>query len=228
MRLAPLVAALPLFLLYRTRCLGTAVGFQYGSNGSWRWRLLSSVFGPVSASAVMRQWPTLALCLMMCILLWNVRAFWIQRKSGTPRPIWRSLAFCGVLIAVPIALNLPPPEPGLLLSERIAATLLSLLSPDNLRDAFIQAVFVMGVVSSLRSRPLLAGVGYLWVLLELVLLAMSPGPPHRYYLLESGYALWIGGGLAIFLSEFWPANPKREFEIGRTASAGAERTLRDR
>ena len=48
----------------------------------------------------------------------------------------------------------------------------------------------------------LAGVGYLWVLLELVMLAMSPSPAHRYYLLEGGYALWIGGGLVIFANEF--------------------------
>ncbi len=204
LRLAPFLTALPLFLLYRTWCLGTAVGFQYGSNGSWRGRLLSSAFGPVSASAVMRQWPTLALCVVLAVLLWNVRTFWVHRKQEKPFPVGRSMALLSVLILGLILVNLPPAEPGASLIARVGGALLSYFVGDYVRSAFILSVFLVGAASGVSRCPLLAGVGYLWVLLELVMLAMSPSPPHRYYLLEGGYALWIGGGLAIFASEFAP------------------------
>ena len=208
-RLAPFLTALPLFLLYRTWCLGTAVGFQYGSNGSWPARLISSAFGPVSAAVVMQQWPDLALCPLLSVLLWNVRAFWVHKRKATQIAVWRFLALFSVSIAGLVALKLPPAEPGMSLSVRMASALLSYFIGDYFRSACVLTVFLVGAVSGLRTRPLLAGVGYLWVLLELVMLAMSPSPAHRYYLLEGGYALWIGGGLAIFASGFVPAIENR-------------------
>ncbi len=129
------------------------------------------------------------------------------------------MALLSVLILGLIVINLPPAEPGASLTARVGAALLSYFVGDYVRSAFILAVFLVGAASGVSRCPLLAGVGYVWVLLELVMLAMSPSPPHRYYLLEGGYALWIGGGLAIFASEFAPARFLPDRPIKRDTDA---------
>lgn len=80
------------------------------------------------------------------------------------------------------------------------------------------ALFIVGAASGIIHRPALARVGYLWVLLQLTTVAISPGPAHRYYLLEGGYALWIGGGLALFISGFAPQGSNRKRALNKTES----------
>ena len=207
-RLAPFLIALPIFLLYRAWCLGTMVGFQYGSNGSWGWRVLSSAFGPVSAFAVNRQWATVALSGVLTVIFLKAPALLKNRNVKTKRPLWHSLTLLGTVIAGLIAVNLPSFDPEQSLNERIVTALLLYFIGGNLQNAFIGAMFMVGAITGGKRCPPLALFGYGWVLLELALLSLSPGPPHRYYLLEGGYALWIGGGLALFVSQFVPLRPK--------------------
>ena len=203
-RLTPFLIALPIFLLYRAWCLGTMVGFQYGSNGSWGWRVLSSAFGPVSTFAVNRQWATVALSGVLTVIFLKAPALLKNRNVKTKRPLWHSLALLGGVIAGLIALNLSSFDPEQSFIERIVPAFLMYFIGGSLQNAFVGAIFAVGAITGLRKCPLLALFGYGWVLLELVLLSLSPSPPHRYYLLEGGYALWIGGGLTIFAGQFAP------------------------
>lgn len=79
-RLTPFFVALPLFLLFRTWCLGTSLGFRDGSNGSWLFRTVSSALGPISAAAVLQQWSNLVLGVLFAFFLWKGRVLWVIKK----------------------------------------------------------------------------------------------------------------------------------------------------
>ena len=212
-RLAPMLIALPLFFLFRAGCLHDAVGFRYGSDHAWAWLLASNLAGRLSQIVVEGQW--LPLVMSMALLAALARLDYGRRRIP-PFSRRQNLVTFGIGTTVTMSLALlsvSTEDTGIV---RLAALLLLLLIPTVMVSIVGATLFVLAAGLLGRERPALAAFAYLWALLATGLTLFSPTMLHRFYLVNAGFALLMGGGWGLFLERcrelkrpgsVTPANP---------------------
>ncbi len=204
-RLAVLLAALPLFLLFRSAALHTATGFVYGSNQSWTYRLGLGAFGPLSALLQSGGNLAAALGIVAFALAAVVR---LRREAGKPWSLGLAIFACVtalVLLALfgDMQVQGGVQNPGGPLVRGLTDLILYGQQAVALGGAAV-ALFLLGFWMAARRSMWIVGLGLTWNLAGLGLTLLSPGPLHRFYLVDGGYAVVVGAGLAALFS---PAVP---------------------
>jgi hypothetical protein len=202
-----MLIAVPLFLGFRALCLHTLVGFRYGTNRSLGFRFRSDIFGTVSQLASVGNWPPLFLGLVLFGLIVGLR--WrAARRDGFDRlPVWEWLLWITGAALLLALLALPQFQTTAYFTHNLfdlAVALDTYLEPTTLRLALVVALFIGAIAHLLRMKPRLALFCYTWVLLVFLPLLASPAVIHRFYLMNAGYALLLGGGLTWWVE---PAKP---------------------
>ncbi|HLK58803.1 MAG TPA: hypothetical protein VKU00_19680 [Chthonomonadaceae bacterium] len=205
-RLAPQFGVLVGFLVLRAVCLAQVVGFRYGDNGDWPVRLVNELFGPLLRITYWHHPLILLLGLGLAVGV----GWWLwRRQRGEQKPLApaRVLAGVGMLCALLLLMGLLTTPGGL------GRVLRGYASHITVSGAIGVALFVIGVGGAVLYRRRLALFGTVWVLTTLVFPLLTPSlhpflwdgifyshytNPHRYYLVEAGFALLIGGGLTLW------------------------------
>jgi hypothetical protein len=185
---------LPVYLILRTLFLRDAVGFRYGSNGSWGYRLLQNLGGPVTESIALQRWFPLAMALFLVgitlLYLWRRRQLALSSRTRSFSLIGATVAFLGVATFGYYQTS------GIL---NPAAGLFLLMEPNITWQTRACCLFLFAVGAAFYQRTRLAVFLYLWVLLSLGLTLFSPSVMHRYYLVNAAYVLLLAAGLALLL-----------------------------
>jgi len=194
-RMTPLLITLPVYLILRALFLGDAIGYRYGSNDAWTFRLLQNVFGPVSECLAGHRWLLVSAAVYLTIA---VCLFIRQTRFDKPMPkrdqwLWLILAPAGLVTVSTFAQYaeqgiLDPTQPPIIL-----------LHPSSLILIRSQLLFMLSFAALVWKRPQLLAMLYLWALLALGLTLFSPSVLHRYYIVNASFALILGAGLTFLL-----------------------------
>ena len=196
-RLLPLLAALPLFLAFRALCLHMLTAFTYGSNGSWRDRLLAESLGPLSFSATHGDWLPIgaAAAVLALILAASIRGRKYARLLLLAElPVWAAVAV-GLLWLVGL-LSLGRQEFSNL---GLPGVIWMLSEPSCAITAIGALLTLLALVGGFRQSPPLTLFCYGWVILCVAINSFSPPTAHRYYLTNAGFALLCGTGLSLWV-----------------------------
>ena len=198
-RLVPFFGLMALYLLLRRLFLHQAVGYVYGSNQAWDYRLGLNVLGPISEAVFAWKYYPLMLALAVGIGTTVIRTI---RRRGKRLPFAAELVLGAVLLASAGAVA------GLLEAGDgdVVNGLLRFCDARTILAAFGIAAFFTTFRVTIERRFALAIFAYVWALLALALTMFSPSVLHRYYLMNAGYALLIGAGTGL-LGEKRPAKP---------------------
>jgi hypothetical protein len=209
-RLWPMFAVLILYLVVRAICLAQLVGFRYGDNSDWPVRLVNVLFGPLARVSGWQH----PLMMLLGLGASGVLAGWLWRRQGrgeTWKP--RQSAVVGIGLLVLLTLAGLVVTPGGWNAAHLMSVLRGYVSHITVSGAIGVALFVFGVGGALLYHRRLALFGYAWVVTTLVFLLLTPSIQpfllngvsyahytnvHRYYLVEAGFALMIGGGLMLY------------------------------
>lgn len=207
-RLAPLFGVLAVYLVVRTLALHDAIGYRYGSNNSWKFRLGISVAGNLSESLVQGDIASLGVAGVIIASVGWVAL--LHRQGKLPRlsgirhvPLTDLLRVCaGPVIATLIAACFFAVHQS---RERasgfdVAEALLNLFLPAHLKRGTSAALWFLGCVVVLRQRPHLFTFCYAWSLLTLGLISFSPSPLHRYYLMNAGFSLLLAASAMLWIA----------------------------
>ena len=189
-RLAPLLLALPLFVIVRRAFLGTATGFVYGSNGSWVGRMTDNLVG--AAGHDVRTGRTVPLFLGLSLTA-AIYLFALALQSQKPEREKCLIKSAAIAVVLPLALSMfvnTSVSPGL----RPAVFIMQAVDSGTGAEVTGIAVMLVGLISLFLYRPLLGLFGYTWVAFTLVLLALTPSSIHREYLVDGGFAIMISAG----------------------------------
>jgi hypothetical protein len=222
-----------LFLAFRAWAI-EGVGYTYGSNNRWLDRTLLELLGPVSVAVPDGFWVGPLMGGYICLLAW----LWWRT-----RPRWSAKRFGGLIAAASALLlftvgaiaagilferfNDPGPWQANSWDQQCAQALLQpLTNPLYLPSVF--GVIYMVVVTAVlwkRSRTTL-WFAPVWTLAFLAPLTMSPGPIHRYYLPQFGYALLDALGFAALVAHLGPVllrwwSARRALETSGKCAASA-------
>ncbi|MBC8101704.1 MAG: hypothetical protein H7Z41_03855 [Cytophagales bacterium] len=200
-RIVPFFVLMLAYLSLRSVFLQTLIGYTYGSNQAWGFRLGANLAGALSEAILSQRYYPITLALFV----WGAASvtFSARRKRNgrTLSPIARCLWLVGgiwggflLLAGLGGALNLL--ETGDL---DPAVGLLRFLETSVLEQALAVFIFCATVGITASRRPYLALFAYAWALLALGLTLFSPSVLHRYYLVNAGFALLIGAGMALWL-----------------------------
>ncbi len=103
-RMIPVLAALPLFLIMRRLFLGMAIGYRYGSNGSWVGRLTDNLFGTAGHNIRTGRYVPVLMGLSLAFAVYFLADAGLRKSGGEgDRRMWRA---AGASVAVPSAPNL--------------------------------------------------------------------------------------------------------------------------
>jgi len=187
-----------LFLLVRFTAI-RGIGYTYGSNDRWLERTLLEALGPFASPLVYHEWGTVAMGLFVCALA----AYWWRRRGKVPgrRVVWLHAGTLLALAAGTIAIRvfylqaLVPivAEPGAVYLRTVEALM---FWEDSTFTQAATAVALIVAATTLLWRQCRGAIGLslVWTAVSVAPVALSPGPIHRYYLSEGGYAL--AGALA--------------------------------
>ena len=191
LRMAPVFAVLPLYLIARTLSLHDVYGFRYGSNGSWGFRLASNVAGPLSQSLASRDYGPLGAGLLIAL----GGGLWLRFRR--PQAL---LALIPALWLVGGVLNYLAAGDF----DGVGGIVL-MASGDGPWQSLACLVFVGFGSAALRRAPWESLFAYAWALLALGMTLFSPSVQHRYYLMNAGFSLLLGIGGANLAGALWKA-----------------------
>ena len=193
-RMLPSLIALPFFLLWRTFCLHTAIGFQYGSNGSWGFRLLANALGPLSEAFALGAIYPLALTIAL-FGIGGVLA--LYRRSIIAAPLQRRAILALIPLVFLAVATIAAWIDHLGFDPAIGVSLL--LRPEYLPVGGAIALYAFALLTAVRRFPNLTAFALAWAWLALALTLFSPSVLHRYYFVHAGQALLLGAGLSFLL-----------------------------
>ncbi|GAB4451433.1 MAG: hypothetical protein OHK0029_00590 [Armatimonadaceae bacterium] len=195
-RMAPLFAVLLVYLPARALFLGQAVGFRYGSNEAWYYRLGISFLGRVSKAVYTLQWIEIALTGA----IFGVTLVW---KRWFRQPLLALLLTLGCLLALS-ALGAGEVYRASGVPWDFAAGFLYVVGEIGVRALYHAAVLWL-TITAFRERFWFAAAVYVWALLALGLTLFSPTVHHRDYLINAGFVLLWSGGTVLVLQRLLPA-----------------------
>jgi hypothetical protein len=205
-RMAPVLAALPVFLVLRRVFLGMTTGFTYGSNGAWIGRMTDNLLGAAGHDIRTGRYTPLltgiSLAVSICLFVDALR-----REAGAERDrglIRAAVASAALPLVVSMFVNTNF-SPGI----RPFVFIMQAVDTGSGLEVTGIAVMLVGVISVFRFRPVIGLFGYTWVVATLVLLAFTPSSIHREYLVEGGFAIMLAAGLTVWEAAS-PASPRRE------------------
>ena len=189
-RLVPLWITLAVYLVIRTLALRQIVGYQYGSNDAWTFRLATHFLGRVSTTVFTGQWAEVSLTLA-------IFAFGTILARTIHRPLLALTGTGGIVFALACAGSwLVHQEDGSGWNPAIG--LIFVFGGTTAVNALADAIVILWTIAAFRYRPHFAIVTYAWVALSLTITLFSPSVLHRYYLVHAGFAiLWMGGALLL-------------------------------
>lgn len=186
-------------------------GYTYGSNTRWFDRTLLELLGPLSSAIPGGLWLGCVAGFYACalgVLWWRARPWWTARKwGGTMAAISTLLLFTAGASVLAIFFERPESAEYWRNSSwgvQFAQSLLIYQNPTH-SSSVSGVIYMVAAAWALwkRSRPAL-WIAPLWTLAFLAPLMMSPGPSHRYYLPQFGYALFDALGCAALLAAVSP------------------------
>jgi len=197
-RMAPLLAALPIFLLLRSLFLGTIMGFRYGSNGSWQARVTDNLAGALSLDLRSGRYGPVVLGTCLFITM-SILAAAMQKPTvrSRDRMLLAALLMSLITPAVGSLLCNLSVAPG----SRPAVLVMQAVDGGNLPEVAGIAIFLLSVVHVFRFRPLLGIFSYAWILGAVALLIFTPSAIHRAYLMEGGFAILAAAGITQWRTE---------------------------
>lgn len=193
-RMAPLFAVLVLYLVLRSLFLGQVVGYQYGTNGAWPYRMATSLLGRVSDAAVHLQWVELSM-VGFFLGVWGI----VTRLLHRP-PMAVGAAVLLLLLMANIG-AFQTYQASTATGDRswdiISGLLVIFEEPTRTHSLACAAILIL-TFAAFRFRLWFAATTYGWALLALGMTLFSPSVIHRFYLINAGFVLlWIGGGLLL-------------------------------
>lgn len=201
LRAAGPAVAMVFFQCYRLWALH-GVGYRYGSNRMWMYRLFSGITYPAGSLIAMNEKVTPAIVLLV---LAGVNAHLLLRKKWGERAVKKRallLVANAILWAVLIlslgayAVCRATGYDGLTVT--IAGSLGYVLSLPA--DAALGSLLGLAIVEKLiLERTWLMAFGYAWVFSTELPNIMSPGLVHREYLVSFGFIWMFGYGLSLLL-----------------------------
>jgi hypothetical protein len=191
-RVAWIAAAAAVFLIARYLSI-RGLGYTYGLNREWLRRTLLELLGPFGP-AVLGAWLGSAVAAWAAIVVLFYGR--LRRQRRVEASVWPTLAAVSLLIAgwAAVGAAAVPPDFGAEAHGRsnlptLATGLLLCLQPVAVENALAAGAMIIAVaLLRKRSWPIVL-LGLVWEAAFLAPLALSPGPTHRYYLPEAGYAL---------------------------------------
>lgn len=183
-RLAVLGAAFGLFVVGRSLAIG-GVGYTYGSNDGWLNRTMAHLVGPFYLTTASRYPMPNAVGMLLFgagIAAWRLlRSTSRHRIAGLTGLVITTVAAAG---AIGATLGVPPGAPG---GWDVGLSLC--LDPPTAAGIWATLLFLAAIYVAARHYPRALPFCFGWTAVFLVPLAFSPGPIHRYYLVQIGYAL---------------------------------------
>lgn len=199
----PWVATTVVYLAYRALALGSALGYTYGSNESWPYRFLVSAFGPLGENVALSRWPVLVLSGL------SLAALGIGPRIAR-RGLWPAMAAAIVWLA---ALGFVCALVGG--GRSWAEGMWLALDASMLESSFGLVAFAVLLWAAWRRALALVAGGLAWSLGALAPTLASPGPMHRFYVVDGGYALVLACGLA------WLLGPRNAGVVADVETPGA-------
>ncbi len=189
-RLSALVAAFAIYMIVRYYSLHTAVGFRYGSNGTWLSRMADILIGMPATAVRTGRWAQIIAAGVLVLLAvltvpWDGNGKWIARKGLIGAGVAGAAGFTASLL-----INLEAPI--LVRPVWLIIQIWDLGPPGSYVGL---ALFVLGTGYCIRFLPWMALFGVAWLAACAALLAFTPTSNHRLYLTDGGWAVILSAGL---------------------------------
>lgn len=200
-----------LFLAFRSWAI-EGVGYTYGSNTRWLDRTLLELLGPVSVAVPGGFWvgPVVGVyACLVALLWWRARSLWSTKRRGgiTSAALALLLLAAGAAAAGILFERLDDPKNWQAPSWDLQCARALLMPLENLLylPSALGVIYMVVAAAVLWRRSRMAlWFAPVWTLAFLAPLTMSPGPIHRYYLPQFGYALFDALGCAALLAHLYP------------------------
>jgi hypothetical protein len=196
------------------------LGYTYGSNRAWLMRTVGEAFGPFGGPIMTHHWlgPAIAFWLfgLGCLGAYGWR---YNGRLGRGDVVARRFRLVLLLALVAVAgvgalgalyFTTLAPHLGTTSEGNLwAAGLIVAADGTAFRYAIAGVFGLSAFVTLVRHRPWVLLLATAWTYAFLLPLVVSPGPSHRYYLSQGGYALAYSLAAGLWAAALLDALPER-------------------